>query len=55
MGAVSADTTVRAATDAVLLRLPAAKFSALAASYGPALALLAETAEKPLRASLLPE
>ena len=55
VGAVSADTTVRATTDALLLRLPAAKFSALAASYGPALALLAETAEKPLRASVLPE
>ena len=55
VGAVSADTTVRATTDAVLLRLPAAKFSALAATYGPALALLAESAEEPLRASLLPE
>jgi CRP-like cAMP-binding protein len=55
VGAVSADTTVCAATDAVVLRLPASKFSALAASYGPALAILAETAEEPLRASLLPE
>lgn len=55
VGAVSADTTVRATTDAVLLRLPAAKFSALAATYGPALAILAESAGEPLRASLLPE
>jgi CRP-like cAMP-binding protein len=55
VGAVSADTTVCATTDAVLLRLPAGKFSALAASYGPALAILAESAEEPLRASLLPE
>ena len=53
VGAVSADTTVRAATDAVLLRLPAAKFSALAATYGPVLAMLAESAEEPLHASLL--
>ena len=55
VGTVSAETTVRATTDAVLLRLPAAKFSALAAAYGPALALLAETAGEPLRASLMPE
>jgi CRP-like cAMP-binding protein len=54
VGTVSADATVIATTDAVLLRLPAAKFSALAASYGPALAILAETAEEPLPASLLP-
>ena len=51
----AADVTVRATTEAVLLRLPAAKFSSLAATYRPALALLAETAEKPLRASVLPE
>jgi CRP-like cAMP-binding protein len=55
VGAVSADATVRATTDAVLLRLPAAKFASLAASYGPALALLAETAGEPLRASVMPE
>lgn len=53
LGTVSADATVIATTDAVLLRLPAAKFSALAASYGPALAILAETADEPLPASLI--
>ncbi|MBS2015620.1 MAG: cyclic nucleotide-binding domain-containing protein [Deltaproteobacteria bacterium] len=55
LGAMPADTTVRAATEAVLLRLPSAKFSALAASYPPVLAHLAATADEPLRASLLPE
>jgi CRP-like cAMP-binding protein len=55
VGGVSADVTVRASTEAVLLRLPAAKFSSLAALYPPVLALLAESAEEPLRASLLPE
>jgi CRP-like cAMP-binding protein len=54
VGAVSADTTVRATTDAVLLRLPATKFGALAATYPPVLALLVESAEEPLPASLLP-
>ena len=54
VGTVSADTTVRATTDAVLLRLPAAKFAALAATYGPTLAILAESAGEPLRASLVP-
>jgi CRP-like cAMP-binding protein len=55
VGAVGADMTVKAATEAVLLRLPAAKFAALAATYPPVLALLAESADEPLRASLLPE
>ena len=53
VGAVGADMTVKAATEAVLLRLPASKFSALAATYPPVLAILAESADEPLRASLL--
>ncbi len=53
--AASADATVRAASEAVLLRLPASKFSSLAAQYPPVLAHLAATADEPLRASLLPE
>ena len=55
VGAVGADVTVKAATEAVLLRLPASKFSALAATYPPVLAILADSAGEPLRASLLPE
>jgi CRP-like cAMP-binding protein len=55
VGAVGADMTVVAATEAVLLRLPATKFGALAATYPPVLAILAESADEPLRASLLPE
>ena len=55
VGAVAADTTVRTTTEAVLLRLPAAKFTALAATYPPVLAFLSESAAEPLRASLLPE
>lgn len=55
VGGVGSDATVRAATEAVLLRLPAAKFSSLAATYPPVLALLSESAEEPLRASMLPE
>jgi CRP-like cAMP-binding protein len=55
VGAVGADMTVAVATEAVLLRLPATKFGALAATYPPALAILAESADEPLRASLLPE
>jgi len=55
VGAIAADATVKAVTEAVLLRLPASKFSALAATYPPVLAILAESAEEPLRASLLPE
>jgi len=55
LGNAPSDVTVVASTEAVLLRLPAAKFSSLAALYPPVLALLAETADEPLRASLLPE
>lgn len=55
VGAVGADMTVTAATEAVLLRLPASKFAALAATYPPVLAILSESADEPLRASLLPE
>jgi CRP-like cAMP-binding protein len=54
LGAVAADVTVKAITEAVLLRLPAVKFSSLAALYPPVLAFLAESAAEPLRASLLP-
>jgi CRP-like cAMP-binding protein len=55
IGATPAAVTVRTASEAVLLRLPAGKFSSLAAIYPPVLALLAETADEPLRASLIPE
>lgn len=55
VGGVAADATVLATTEAVLLRLPAAKFSSLAATYPPMLAALAETAGEPLRPSMLPE
>lgn len=55
VGAVAAHVTVRATTEAVLLRLPAAKFASLAATYPPVLAVLSESAEEPLRASLIPE
>jgi CRP-like cAMP-binding protein len=43
--------TVRAATEAVLLRMPASGFSALVATYPPALAHLAETVNEPLPVS----
>ena len=55
VGAVAADVTVRATTEAILLRLPAAKFASLAATYPPVLAILADSADAPLRASLLPD
>jgi len=55
VGGVAADMTVRATTEAVLLRLPAARSSSLAATYPPVLAMLADSAEEPLRSSLLPE
>jgi CRP-like cAMP-binding protein len=55
VGAASAYATVEAVTEAVLLRLPASKFSALAATYPPVLAILAESADEPLPASRLPE
>ena len=54
LGAAPADATVTATTESVLLRLPAARFSSLAALYPPVLAALAETADEPLRASRLP-
>jgi CRP-like cAMP-binding protein len=46
-----AQATIRAATEAVLLRMPASGFAALVATYPPALAHLAETANEPLPAS----
>lgn len=51
LGNVPADVTVRAVTEAVLLRMPASGFASLAALYPPALAHLAETANEPLPAS----
>jgi CRP-like cAMP-binding protein len=53
LGGIPARETVRVATEAVLLRLPAAAFAALAATYPPALAHLAETANDPLPPSRL--
>jgi CRP-like cAMP-binding protein len=47
----AADVTIRAATEAVLLRMPASGFSSLVALYPPALAHLAETADEPLPTS----
>jgi CRP-like cAMP-binding protein len=52
---VASDTSLLAATELVVLRLPASKFAALAALYPPALAHLSETAAEPLRGSLVPE
>lgn len=43
-----ADVTIRAATEAVLLRMPASGFASLAAQYPPVLAYLSETANDPL-------
>ncbi|MDF2692604.1 MAG: regulatory subunit-like protein [Labilithrix sp.] len=48
LGSGTAEATVRAGTEAILLRMPAAGFGALAALYPPALAHLAETAHEPL-------
>jgi signal-transduction protein with cAMP-binding, CBS, and nucleotidyltransferase domain len=48
LGAGAAETTIRAVTEAVLLRMPAAGFASLAALYPPVLAHLAETANEPL-------
>lgn len=48
VGAQSRAATVRAVTESVLLRLPAARFNTLAALYPPALAYLAETLGEPL-------
>lgn len=42
------DVTIRAATEAVLLRMPASGFASLAAQYPPVLAYLSETANEPL-------
>ncbi len=44
----TSDVTIRAASEAILLRMPAAGFGALAALYPPALAHLADTADEPL-------
>jgi len=54
LGAMASEETIEAASEAVLLRLPAARFAALAATYPPVLAVLAESADEPLRESLLP-
>jgi CRP-like cAMP-binding protein len=48
LGGRTADTTIRSVSEAVLLRMPAAQFSSLAALYPPVLAHLAETADEPL-------
>lgn len=47
LSAAPAPMTIEVVSEAVLLRLPAAKFSSLAAVYPPALAHLAETADLP--------
>jgi CRP-like cAMP-binding protein len=52
LGMGTADETIRAASEAVLVRLPASKFTALASQYPPVLAVLAETATEPLPTSL---
>jgi CRP-like cAMP-binding protein len=48
IGAGTADVTIRAVTEAVVLRLPAPDFTAVAAQYPPVLAYIAETAGEPL-------
>ncbi len=53
LGGVPAMETVRVATEAVLLRLPAASFANLAALYPPVLAHLSETAGEPIPPSRL--
>jgi CRP/FNR family transcriptional regulator len=55
MGGAPALETVRVATEAVVLRLPAAAFASLAALYPPALAALSATADEPLPPSRLLE
>ena len=55
MGGAPSDVTITATSEAVLLRLPAQKFSSLAALYPPALAYLADTAGEPLPPSRLLE
>lgn len=52
LGMGTSDETIRTATEAVLVRLPATKFTALASQYPPVLAVLAETATEPLPTSL---
>ena len=52
LGIGAADVTIRVATEAVLVRLPAAKFTAIASQYPPVLAHLAETAAEPLPSSI---
>jgi CRP-like cAMP-binding protein len=52
LGMGNADATIRTASEAVLVRLPATKFTALASQYPPVLAVLAETASEPLPTSL---
>lgn len=54
LGGDPSDVTITAVTEAVLLRLPAARFASLAAFYPPALAHLSETAHVPLKPSLVP-
>lgn len=52
LGIGTSDETIRAASEAVLVRLPASKFNAIASQYPPVLAYLAETATEPLPTSL---
>lgn len=52
LGVGPSDLTVRVATESVMVRMPAARFSALASVYPPVLAYLAETAAEPLPTSL---
>ncbi len=54
LSAAPASMTIKTESEAVLLRLPAARFSSLAAVYPPILAHLAETADELPRASLVP-
>jgi CRP-like cAMP-binding protein len=55
LGGRPSEVTLLAATELVLLRLPASKFNVLAAQYPPALAHLSEIAADPVRGSLAPE
>jgi CRP-like cAMP-binding protein len=48
LGAGMADVTIRAVTEAVVLRLPAPGFTAVAAQYPPVLAYIADTVSDPL-------
>lgn len=51
VGGATADVTLEAESESVVLRLPSTRFMSLAATYPPALALLAELADEPLRPS----